>query len=514
MNRRKFLRNAGLLGLPIVASPLNVPFTRSLSTVINPDSDRVLVLIQLSGGNDGLNTIVPRDQYANLIANRPSLMLPDSTLINVTDEVAMHPNMTGMANLYNDGKLGTIRAVGYPNQNRSHFRSTDIWTSASEAEVVETRGWLGRKFTEDFPTYPEGYPNEDRPDPFAIAMGNQVSQTCQGTGVNFSMAVNNPFDITSLTVGGDTPVPDSPYGEELSFLRTTIGQSNAYGAVVQDAAEAGSSLVDYPDNNFANALKNVAYLISGGLQTRVYVVNLGGFDTHANQVVSGNTTTGEHAELLQTLSSGMEAFQNDLAALGLEERVVSMTFSEFGRRIASNDSLGTDHGSAAPLFLMGSCVTPGFLGSNPEIPQVAEVNEGVAMQYDFRDVYGTVLADWFEILPEDVVGILGHDYVHLPIIAPCGVTSSTQETALEDLQAKVYPNPFATTVNISFTSKGDYTDLAVFDMLGKQVKKIFARTLAAGSHNFTIDLAGFPAGAYTIRVQAGSAVVSRRVVKR
>lgn len=514
MNRRKFLRNAGLIGIPVLASPLNVPFTKSLAAMVDSDSDRVLVLVQLSGGNDGLNTLVPLDQYANLVANRSALMLPESSLINLTDELALHPNMTGIAELYNNGKLGTVQAVGYPNQNRSHFRSTDIWTSASDAEVIETRGWLGRRFTEDFPTYPEGYPNEDYPDPFAVTMGSQVSQTCQGVGTNFSMALNDPFNVTSLAVGGDTPVPDTPYGEELTFLRTTIGQSNAYGQVVQQAAENGNSLVEYPDNAFANALKNVAYLISGGLKTSVYVVSLGGFDTHANQIVEGDSLNGEHAELLRILGDGMEAFQNDLAALGLEERVLSMTFSEFGRRIAANDSFGTDHGSAAPLFLMGSCVMPGFLGENPEIPQAAAIDEGVAMQYDFRDVYGSVLEDWFELQANEVASILGHEYTHLPIIRNCNGPSSNQDDYLQDLQANVFPNPFASTVKISFESKGGHTDLAVFDLLGKRVKQVFSRQLNAGFHEFSIDMAGLPSAAYTLRLQSGATVVSRRIVKR
>ncbi|PHI20222.1 hypothetical protein CEQ90_08510 [Lewinellaceae bacterium SD302] len=514
MNRRNFLRKAGLLGIPLAAAPLNVSFTRALSTLVDPDDDKVLVLIQLSGGNDGLNTLIPLDQYVNLNANRAALMLPENSLINLTDNQAFHPNMTGMADLFNDGKLGAIQGVGYPNQNRSHFRSTDIWTSASDAEEVVTTGWLGRNFASDHPTYPENFPNEDYPDPFAIAMGSQVSQTCQGTGVNFSMALNDPFNVTSLAVGGDTPLPDTPYGEELGFLRTSIGQANAYGAVVQERAEAGNSLVDYPDNGFANALKNVAYLVSGGLQSKVYVVNLGGFDTHASQVVAGNPQAGEHAELLQTLSDGMAAFHADLAALGLEERVISMTFSEFGRRIAANDSLGTDHGSAAPLFLMGSCVAPGFLGSSPEIPEVADVNEGVAMQYDFRDIYGSVLQDWFNLDPADVSAVLGHDFVHLPVLSLCDVVNSTEtDTQTEELTASVYPNPFASRINVSLVSDGSQAELSIFDVTGKRIELVFSKRLAAGRHRFFVDLENQPAGAYFVRLQMGTRTLSKRIVK-
>lgn len=514
MNRRSFLRKAGLLGLPLAASPLNAPFAKALSRLVDPDSDRVLVLVQLTGGNDGLNTLVPLDQYANLLANRPNLALPENSLINVTDTVGFHPEMSGMASLYDDAKLGAIRAVGYPDQNRSHFRSTDIWTSGSSAQEVVTTGWLGRYFADDHPDYPEGYPNADFPDPFAITMGSQVSQTCQGIGVNFSMAVNDPFDISSLVVGGDTPTPDTPYGEELRFLRTTIGQSNAYGEVVQVAAEAGNSLVDYPDNAFAGALKNVAYLISGGLRSRVYVVNLGGFDTHANQVQAGDTTSGEHAVLLQTLSEGLLAFQNDLVALGLDQRVLSMTFSEFGRRIAANDSLGTDHGSAAPLFVVGSCVNPGFLGSSPDIPAQAAVDEGVAMQYDFRDVYGSVLQDWFGIVTNEVASLLDHDYVHLPVLNPCESPTSTTDDYDPDFTAEVYPNPTSRRVNVRFTGRNVHTELSIFDLLGKRVRVVFSQHLAGGEHRFPVDLGNLPAGGYVLRLQMGANVMSRRIVKQ
>ncbi|MEL6143408.1 MAG: DUF1501 domain-containing protein, partial [Bacteroidota bacterium] len=423
-----------------------------------------LVLVQLTGGNDGLNTLIPLDQYANLTTVRPNIILPESSLLSLSgfDTQALHPSLTGFQQLHEDGRLGVVQAVAYPNQNRSHFRSTDIWTSASDAQDIVTSGWLGRHFTADHGDFPAGYPNEDYPAPFAIAMGNQVSQTCQGVGVNFSMAVNNPFNVTSLAVGGDTPLPDTPYGDELGFLRTSIAQTNAYGDLIQNRAEMGNSIVDYPDNRFANDLKEVAYMISGGLETKVYIVSLGGFDTHANQVVGGETTVGEHAGLLSTLGDALAAFHADLEELGIAERVISMTFSEFGRRIRSNDSMGSDHGTAAPLFLMGDCVQSDILGVSPEISTDVDENEGVPMQYDFRDIYGTVLQDWFELTPEDVASILGHDYIHLPILGACSTPTSTEE-AVASLEAEVFPNPFARQIQVRFESNGAHIDLSIFD---------------------------------------------------
>ncbi|MEM8583095.1 MAG: DUF1501 domain-containing protein, partial [Bacteroidota bacterium] len=400
-------------------------------------------------------------------------------------------------------------------QNRSHFRSTDIWTSASEANEVINTGWLGRHFQDDYPEFPDGFPNEDCPHPFAIAVGSQVSQTCQGLGTNFSMAVSDPFNLQALAGGDDTPLPDEPYGDELAFLRTSIAQANAYGQVVQSVAEQGNSLAQYPDTRFARDLQNVAYLISGGLRTSVYVVSLGGFDTHANQVVVGDPESGAHAELMSTLTEALAVFQADLEAQGLHERVLTMTFSEFGRRIRSNESFGTDHGTAAPLFLMGPCVQSGVLGESPEIPEEAEIAEGVALQYDFRDIYGTVFEDWFQLEPEEVVDVLGHDYVHLPILAGCQSPSSVADNPIQDLQAQIWPNPTAGQARISFRLETTgLVSLAVSNAEGRLVLQGFERTLQAGEHEFPLDLSSLPTGPYFVRLQAGRSVSAQRILKR
>ena len=515
MNRRNFLRTGGALSLPLFAhNPLSAHLARSLSSLVNPELDRVLVLVQLNGGNDGLNTLIPLDQFANLMAVRQNVMIPENQLLSIDHDLAFHPSATGLHQLYQDGKVAAIQGVAYPDQNRSHFRSTDIWTSASAATEVVNTGWLGRYFQTDHPAFPEGYPNEDCPHPFAIAVGNQVSQTCQGIGTNFSMAVSNPFNLLALAGGDDTPLPDDPYGDELGFLRTSIAQANAYGELVQSFAEQGSSLVDYPDTRIADQLQNVAYMISGGLQTSVYVVSLGGFDTHANQVVPDAPMTGAHAELMQQLGDALAAFQEDLVQQGLDEKVLTMTFSEFGRRIRSNESFGTDHGTAAPLFLLGSCVQAGVLGENAEISQDADVNEGVALQYDFRDIYGTVFEDWFQLEPTQVTELLGHDYVHLPIIAGCDSPSSTDNGPIRDLEVRLWPNPTSDRAQIRFVIDGGMTHLTIIDVLGRQLQTVFSRNLSAGEHQFELNLSDYAKGSYFVRLQAGANVASRRLIKR
>ncbi|MBC6994673.1 DUF1501 domain-containing protein [Neolewinella lacunae] len=438
MNRRNFLRTGGALSIPallqggIAASPLEL-FTQFL----DPNSDRVLVLIRLSGGNDGLNTLIGIDQLANLRSVRPNVALPDNGYINLNARVGLHKNMTGMRDLFDAGKLTAIQAVGYPNQNRSHFRSTDIWTSASAADEVLSTGWFGRYLEQDHPDFPIGYPNPEFDYPLAMTMGNVVSETCQGTSSNFSVAVNNPFNFLYIAPGGDTALPGNYYGDEVSFVRNLIGQSNQYGDVVQGAANAGNSLAtNYTTGTLSNQLRNIAYLLSGGIKTRIFIATLGGFDTHSAQVIDDNSV-GTHANLMTELSSSIKAFMDDLQLLGLSKRVLGLTFSEFGRRIRSNQSNGTDHGDAGPLFLFGDCVQGGVLGNNPEIDPAVEQNVGVPYQYDFRDVYGSVLVDWFNVPQPTVQNLISGGFVYLPLANACNTLLDANPLTF-DLTAEGY----------------------------------------------------------------------------
>jgi len=497
MKRRNFIRNTGL-SVPLLLNGVNLramPKTSFFNNV-NGDSDRVLVLIQMDGGNDGLAMMTPKNHYETLANLRGNIIVPEGSLIDMGNDLGLHPVMGGLKNQMDEGKVGVVQSVGYPNQNRSHFRSTDIWTSGSPSNEQWTTGWLGRYFQGVAPDFPDAYPNADCPDPFAIAMGANVSETCQGTFANYSMAIADPFNVNPLLdIAGTTP-PNTPYGDELQFLRTSISQANAYSDVILDAATGASNMVTYPeDNQLANQLRNVALLIAGGLQTSVYVVRIGGFDTHGDQVLDGDPDAGIHADLLSELSEAMNAFQKDLVAQGLDSRVLTMTFSEFGRRIRSNDSLGTDHGDAAPLMLMGSCVMPGVLGDNPDIPENPGVQDAIPMQYDFRNVYGTVLMDWFEVPEEDVKNLLFEDFTHLPILQVCETATSASEVVPE-LEATVYPNPFARQVNISFSTGNEHVQLSLFNGYGQQLEVLVNKKLSEGTHQFMFDGSSLPAGTY------------------
>ncbi|NND34454.1 MAG: DUF1501 domain-containing protein [Saprospiraceae bacterium] len=516
MKRRKFLTDASLYSttVSLLMSGLKVgimpesPFSQAM----NVDSDKVLVLIQLQGGNDGLNTLVPLDYYPQLERHRGNLLPPENKVLNLDGHaIGMHPALGGMKRLFEEGKLSVVHGVGYPNQNRSHFRSTDIWSSGSDANTYDTRGWLGKYLETVHFDYPEGYPGVTNPDPIAITMGAIVSETCQGSAANFGISVNDPFGLSPLATGVAGVTPDNFYGHELDFVREEIEKTNAYTEVITRAATLGQSKMDYPPNALASQLKNVATLISGGLDTSIYVCSIGGFDTHANQVEKGDPLTGVHAELLSELDLAIAAFQEDLRELGLEERVLGMTFSEFGRQIRSNESFGTDHGSAAPLFLFGACVQGGFFGQTPEILDEVAPQEGVALQTDFRDIYGTILQEWFGVEEDSVRKFLYSEFRPLSILGNCQLTNSTYITG--ELDFTIFPNPFADHFEVTIDGHQSHNRLSVFDAQGAEIVTVPDREFRAGRQTFKIDLSRYPDGNYFIHYKSTAGQATKSVVK-
>ena len=508
MKRRSFLRkSAAASTLPILIGGFPIHTFGKNARVhqlfnMAEETDRVLVLVQLNGGNDGLNMLIPLDQYSRLKAVRPKILPPENKLHKLQDDLAFHHNMEGMQQLYYDHKLAVIQSVGYPNPNFSHFRSTDIWTSASPATEVWDTGWLGRFLEEEYPGYPEDYPNADQPDPPAITIGSIVSTTCQGEAANLCMAITDPDSFTQLLEGGVDVAPNTPYGHELTFLRLTMQQTNDYLEVIQSAASKATNLSDkYPEageNRLADELRIVSRLIAGGLKTRVYIVNLGGFDTHANQVSANDILTGNHANLLARVSEAIEAFQDDLKQMKLEDRVVGMTFSEFGRRIKGNDSFGTDHGSAAPMMVFGTNVNGQIFGDNPDIPGNVSPGDSLPMQFDFRSIYGSVLMDWFNVPEQTVKDLLFEDFQHVPVIKIGGYFPQEGYLAL----AQNYPNPFTETTRIRFQiEKKGRVQIRIFDASGRSIAVITDQDFEAGEHELEVDRSGLAAGTYYYRMQ-------------
>lgn len=502
MKRRTFVKNVGITvaGMPIVLN--NIKYQAIQKKLFNYNKsaeDRVLVIIRLNGGNDGLSTVVPLDQYDNLVIQRQNILIPENQLLNLNqNNLAFHPEMTGMHNMFQNGQLGVIQNVGYPEQNRSHFRSMDIW-STGKIDPFEHSGWLGRHFDEKYPNYPDDYPNQDYPDPFAISMGYSVSETCQGLMANFSHAVSNPFDAYNLAQ--NQGIDDGTYyGSHMAYLNNLIIQSNAYGSQINTAANAGntlSALYD-ADNPIAVQLRYVAQMISGGLKTKVYILNLDGFDTHNAQVSATSVLTGRHSELLKTLSDALVAFQDDLNLLGLSHRVAGFTFSEFGRQIASNASKGTDHGDAAPMFLFGECISSQVIGPNPVISDVVENQSGVPMQIDFRDVYASLLKDWFMVSESDIEPLFEHTVQYIDILGACNL--GVDDLSSDKNGLTLFPNPASDRTNLKFEAKGKSYTLQVIDMNGRVVMEPFSGKKLNGEHTVPIELHSLWAGFYTVRL--------------
>ena len=524
MNRRMFLRRAIPAGtVPFLLGGVSLQvFGRSpLLEAVNSlavATDRVLVLIQLNGGNDGLNMVIPRDQYAALAAARSNIMIAETKVLPLTDVTGLHPKMTGLQALYQEGKLIVVQSVGYPSPNFSHFRATDIWLSGSDSAQVWSTGWLGRYLDQEFPGFPTGYPNTETPHPLAIQVGSVVSMGLMGLSVNMGVAVANPNSTYTLPGGEDTP-PATPAGHELTFIRQIAQQTQVYAGAVKSAATNGATkstlFSTAGTNTLADQLKIVAQLISGGLETRVYIVNLGGFDTHSGQAVSGATDTGTHATLMEKISVAITAFMDELTLQGNVGRVLGMTFSEFGRRIKSNASAGTDHGAAAPIFVFGSNVNGGIIGANPVLPATATVSDNIVMQHDFRKVYASILRDWFGASPTELEAVLPGHTETLPLIqssAVLGVDAGAEVPAGFALEQN-YPNPFnAKTVISTQLPVASWVRLAVYDMVGREISILVDEYKAPGVYRFDFDGSGLSSGVYICRMTAGSFVRSIKIV--
>lgn len=518
MERRKFLRNTGVVlpslvgGFSFRAFSADSPMMQSLLAPTT-ETDHVFVIIQLNGGNDGLNMVIPLENFSNYANARENIYIPENRALKLTDTTGLHPAMTGLEALYKNGQLRVVHSVGYPQPSFSHFRATDIWMSASDSKEVVNTGWAGRYLNYEYPNFPYGYPNSSMTDPLAIQIGSTTSLTLQGPSVNMGMNISNTSNFYHLISGIEDPAPDTPAGKELTYIRQIAEQTQQYSAVIKAAATKTVQQVSYPVNNsLGDQLKIVARLIAGGLKTRIYMVSYGGFDTHSQQVDSTDTTTGSHARLLKNVSDAIKSFQDDLTFLKVDDRMVGMTFSEFGRRIKSNGSMGTDHGAAAPLFIFGKSVLGGVLGDTPMIPASATVNDNLPFQYDFRSVYSTILANWLCVKDEDLQQIMLKNYQILPLVN-AGVCKKAVNLSGETLISN-YPNPFTTSTIITFTTAGGHTLIQVIDTTGRVVKTLLDKEYgAAGTYTVTFDGSFLQTGVYYARLQNLSVQQVRAMIK-
>lgn len=396
---------------------------KSTATPTGKDAP-ILVVVQLAGGNDGLNTVVPfaNDHY---IKARPRLGIAAKDVLKLNDEFGLHPALAGLKSLHDDGRLAVVHGVGYPNPNRSHFRSTEIWATASDADRVERHGWIGRYFDHACqgaePTtgiaigrqmpqafaaaHPKGIALED-PEAYRFVEGaGERSEGTRSRGKGRGRVGGEPSmsDDPSMVIGdsggsiGELAGGARMVGDPLDFLERTAMDAQVSSEQIRAISKRVSNTATYPNGRLGSALKLVARLIGGGLSTRIFYVSQGGYDTHTNQA-------GNHERLLRELGDSLKAFLADVKAQGNHERVLVMTFSEFGRRVSENASGGTDHGAGAPLFLAGARIHPGFHGTAPSLAPADLLNGDVRFQTDFRRVYATVLDGWLKTSSEKILG--------------------------------------------------------------------------------------------------------------
>ena len=432
--RRQFLRTSLLGGALAWTVPSFVAQTFSafaaeadgaLTQTPTGADGPILVLIQLAGGNDGLNAVVPytNDYYYQA---RPTINIPAAQVLKLNDTLGFNPGMTGFKNLFDAGHLSVVNGVGYPNPNRSHFRATEIWQTASDEDKYLTDGWIGRYFDNACqgcdptvginigPRLPQAFSSHT---PTGVSLENPDGYRFIGSGKNDDeslayRSMYNPDDATSAANSGGSvsmvsgTVTLQNGQSALDFLERTSMDAQVSSDKIRAIAGKVPSTSKYPNNGLARNLQLVARLISGGLPTRVFYVSQGGYDTHTGQ-------RGGQDGRLRELADSVKAFTDDLTAMGEFDRVLIMTFSEFGRRVHENGSQGTDHGAAAPMFLVGSHVKSGLLGAEPSLAP-ADLQDGdIKYNTDFRSVYASILKDWLKTNPDP---ILGKPFPPLPVV--------------------------------------------------------------------------------------------------
>ena len=538
MKRRNFIKltsSASALGLfPYeITSALKVAENFLDCNITN----RKLVLINLAGGNDGLNTVIPIDGY-DLYSNlSPTIRVPDSgetSFINLdstlpdNQQLGLHPTLVGLKNIYDSGILRILQSVGYPSQNKSHFASTDIYNTGNDGNSWLNggdSGWIGR-FMESY-----YYDLVESTFPLGVEIGSKSGslgfhgEAEHGLAINIEGQDAAGFYSVLSGLGGLPPeyIPDSHYGEELQYIIENDQLSNTYSEAISNAFNNGTNSNDYEDTDISNQLKTVARLISGGLQSKIYLVQLRGFDTHFSQIQSQNDVIGRHSELLTELDGAISKFMIDVQSQGFDGDIVGLTFSEFGRKAKENGNLGTDHGEIAPMFVFGTPVNGGVSGINVDLTEANENNNWQiqSYQYDYRQTIGTLLQDY---LGADNQAIDATFFDHTnndsfsnnkisELIKPeysveenCYTNTLSVNESINKLFT-VSPNPFSSSIILSgYNYNGDIS-FKVYDLNSKLVLE--GKTLT----DTPVRITGIMNGIYFIKLKFGNRVETHRIIK-
>ncbi len=539
-SRRSFLQALGIAGsgsMMLGSNMLTASAPSPLSAAIaNADTDNILILIRLSGGNDGLSTVIPIEQY-DLYANaRPNIYIPESKVLKLTDEFGVPSYMNALEPMWGEGQFKAVHGVGYQNQSLSHFTGSDIYANTDLTTTGFTglnTGWMGRYFENIYPDYLVNPPAS----PAAIQIGNFGSLVFQGEETNYAFVTSNINQLEEIAESGvqysldPALFNDCMYGDQLRFLRGVANTTYEYSGLIHEAYERGQNQVQYQDNGFARQLALLARLIKGNLGTKVYMISMGGFDTHGNQPLA-------HERLMSNLSVAINNFYEDIAFTQQDDKVLSMTFSEFGRRIFENGSNGTDHGKAAPTLFFGSGLNgSAFVGDHPSLENP---NGRGNLEYtmDFRDLYATVLAEWLCVpIPLVEQHLLDHPYapvnlgfncsgVEFPDIAysdepftpPTPMDPNSEDPSDELLNAIVH-KPFYPTqqtphiyLEMPFSA---HVDIQLYNILGQNVGTVYNEMMFEGSVEINIRErmpSHLSTGKYIYRIQVQDKKMSKSVM--
>ncbi|MBC7606681.1 MAG: DUF1501 domain-containing protein [Burkholderiales bacterium] len=542
MRRRKFIQ---LTSSASVLSLVPSEVFSLLKTIGGPSCPNLggkkLILIQLAGANDGLNTVVPLNQY-DLYANlRPTLKLSNSgsngiinldSTLSIEDQVGLHPSLTKFKRLYDNGMLRIIQGVGYPDSNKSHFKSSDLWLSGGDGTSLNfdyQSGWVGR-FIENYYT---DLLHENFPVGIQLGSGdNSLSfhgEVEHGLSINISNQDVSGFYSVVNGLGGIPPdaIPDSEYGQLVQFLIDLDNSTNIYAEAISSAFDGGSNTVSYPDNELANQLKTVARFISGGLQTKIYLVKLPGFDTHDGQVMANAAHEGFHASLLKKLAEAVEPFITDMNNQGKGDDVLAITFSEFGRKAAENANLGTDHGEVAPMFVFGKSVTPGISGTNINLSEATAANnfQVQTTQHDYRGVFSTVLQDWLgaknEILDATLYDrTMDSGFANKKIPNLINSTSLVPPFCYNGIPVNppktvntvmVYPNPCSDFISANAPADNPIYTISVISTAGTTIN--FCKNPQV-SAEMTIDIRHLALGFYYLKIETKKGLFSKKIIVR
>lgn len=538
-SRRSFVQTLGFAGagsMLLGSNILRASAVSPLAVALNKaDSDRILVLIRLQGGNDGLNTIVPVLQYDDYANFRPTLYHRQNQLISLNDDFAIPNYMSAFESMWGEGKMKVVHGVGYENQSFSHFTSSDIWAATQRTEEYED-GFMGRHFTEQYPDYLLSPPVK----PLAIQIGSIGNLIFDDSDISYSFLVSNPDQLQQIAENGvqfnlDNIDKTCHSGMQKEFLRQQANATYAYSAVIHDAYTRSTNGVEYEDNRIAQQLAIVARLIKGNLGTKVFMVTLNGFDTHVGQA-------DRHSTLMRELSNGVKHFFDDLNQTGHDQNVLGMTFSEFGRRVMENGSQGTDHGAASTMMFFGPGLEGnGFVGEHPDITDIGR-NGNLNYTTDFRGLYATVLSQWMCLDVGQVENALVGNYDNLDLGFACTAASDPEPTDPDDTTqptdptepidpiAEENPNPpapiesfshvpfyNANGPSISITAhKAMHLDVQLYNMLGQSMGSIFNDFVDGGTHEIVIKdhlgLDAMASGQYIYRITNFEGASSKLIV--